>query len=141
MGIIDKFLSMFGGEQVNRESSRAVPFKITTSLSPVRLIARTQNSCDLILTVQNLESSPLMCSVVVDVPNSLGFDSMALHKKKELRLGSLEASKSRKITVPLCANNQTPAGTYRVFITMYSHYRDYTHVLNSVRKSIELRVV
>ncbi len=141
MGILDNVFSMFGASGSDSESKKVMPFKLTTSLRPVRLRAMTQNSCDLIITIQNLDSKSLMCSVVVESPNSLGFDSVGLHKKKELRLGNLDVAKSRSIPVSIHANNQTPAGTYRFFITAYSHYRDYTHVLNSVRKSVELRVV
>lgn len=82
-----------------------------------------------------------MCSILVELPKSIGFDTVGLHKAKELRLGNLEAGKERDVSVTINANNQTPAGAYRLFVTLYAHYRDYAHVLNSVRKAVELRAV
>jgi len=143
MGFLDGILSSLssGSKEESQTSSVKVPFKVSTSFRPVRLRAMSQNSCDLILELTNCDSRVHMCSIVVDVPNALGFDSMGLHKKKELRLGNLEAGQKRQISVPINATNQTPAGNYRMFITVYSHYRDYSHVLNSIRKSVDLRVV
>ncbi|MFH0927669.1 MAG: hypothetical protein V1822_03755 [Candidatus Micrarchaeota archaeon] len=142
MGLLDSIrssLSSQGGSQP--QGGEALPFKFSTSFRPVRLRAMSQNSCELLISIKNTSAQAHICSIVVEVANSLGFDSMGLHKKKELRLGSLEPSASKEISVPITANNQTPAGNYRIFITAYSHYRDYSHVLNSVRKSAELRVV
>ena len=142
MGLLDDIVSsVSSGGDSEGGSGLGVPFTLTTAFRPMRLRAMAQNSCDLVLNIKNADSNSHICSIVVEVANSLGFDSMGLHKKKELRLGNLEAGKVREITVPIMANNQTPAGNYRVFVTAYSHYRDYSHVLNSVRKSVELRVV
>jgi hypothetical protein len=70
MGILDNVLSIFGASGSDSESKKVLPFKLTTSLRPVRLRAMAQNSCDLIITIQNLEQKQLMCSVVVESPNS-----------------------------------------------------------------------
>lgn len=143
MGLLDSILSSINSGENNSKPAgeTRVPFKISSGFRPVRLRAMAQNSCDLVLNIQNVDGKDHICSVVVEVANSLGFDSMGLHKKKELRLGNFESGKSREVSIPINANNQTPAGTYKIFITAYSHYRDYSHVLNSVRKSVELRVV
>ena len=119
----------------------SIPFSLKTSFRPVRLKARSENSCELLLGIRNISDSDHMCSIVVEIPKSLGFDGMGIHKTKELRLGSFAAGASKDLSVTVSANNQTPAGNYRIFVTAYSHYRDYTHVLNSVRKFVELRVV
>ncbi|MFH1306745.1 MAG: hypothetical protein ABIH83_03790 [Candidatus Micrarchaeota archaeon] len=143
MGFIESIVDKISKESDSEKggSSRAVPFTLSTSFRPVRLRARSENSCELVINLKNISNSDHICSVVVEIPKSLGFDQMGLHKTKELRLGNLEAGKGRTLSVNISANNQTPSGTYRIFTTANSHYRDYTHLLNSVRKSVELRVV
>ncbi len=118
-----------------------IPFTVSTKFNPMRLKARTENSADLILEVSNKSESAQLCSVVVEVPKAIGFDNVGLSKRKELRLGALEGGASKRMAVTLTANSQTPPGAYTLAVTVYSHYRDYAHVLNSAAKSVELRVV
>lgn len=139
MGIFDSLLGK--PKQEEAPDAKNIPFSMASTLRPVRLRARAENSCELILHLKNISNSTQMCSILVELPKSLGFDTVGLHKTKELRLGSLEAGKERDVSITINANNQTPAGTYRLFVTAYSHYRDYSHVLNSIRKAVEIRAV
>jgi uncharacterized membrane protein len=137
MGILD---SIFGKIMQDKGTPK-VPFAITTSFRPMRLSSRVSNYVDLLLGLKNLGQNQKMCSVVIELPKQLGFDSIGLHKTKELRLGAINGGETKNLAVQIHANSQTPPGLYRLKITVYEHYRDYAHVLNSVSKTIELRVV
>lgn len=138
MGLLDNLL---GKKEETPAAPKGSPFSLSTSLRPVRLNARRENSLDLLIDLQNITNAPQMCSVVVELPKSLGFDNVGLHKTRELRLGALEANVKKQVPVGIFANNQTPPGNYRLTITLNAHYRDYSHVINSVSKAVEIRVV
>ncbi|MFA6907537.1 MAG: hypothetical protein WC263_01800 [Candidatus Micrarchaeia archaeon] len=136
MGILDNLLGK------KEEPARAgVPFNVSTSLRPVRLNARKENCLELLVTVANASDAPLMMSLSVEVPKPLGFENVSIAKIKEIRIGELPAQKEKTVNFSICANSQTPAGTYAAQLTVSQHYRDYSHVLNYVKKSVEVRVV
>jgi hypothetical protein len=122
-------------------ASHGAPFTLSIAFRPLRLAARSDGNVDLIATIHNVSGMPQMCSLVVELPKSLGFDGVGLHKTKELRLGQIGADEAREVAVTIVSSSQTTAGLYRLQATAYAHYRDYTHVLNSVSKTVELRVV
>jgi uncharacterized membrane protein len=79
--------------------------------------------------------------VNIEVPKSLGFENLGITKIKEIRIGELAAQKEKTVSFSICANSQTPAGTYSALLTVSQHYRDYSHVLNYAKKSVEVRAV
>jgi hypothetical protein len=150
MGIFDSILDRLSGiteeeakitEEPAATPDVGVPFTISTTFHPVRLSAKTNNNIDLIINLRNVSEKSHICSVVVDLPKNIGFEQMGIVKQKELRLGQLEPGQSKEFRVSLSANNTTNSGLYTLQLTAYSHYRDYTHILNSVRKPVDLRVV
>ncbi len=122
-------------------SGKKTPFTVATSFRPMRLAARSDNSTDLLVDIHNISSDVMLCSVVSEVPKGLGFDGTGLHKTKEVRLGQIAAGEKKQVAFSLHGSSQTAPGTYRLSLTVYTHYRDYSHVLNSVSKTVELRVV
>jgi uncharacterized membrane protein len=149
MGLLDSILGKKdsgaagaeGAAGAIAEGGKVAKFAVTTSFRPMRLAARSDNSVELLLEVQNTSDSPQLCSAVIEVPKGLGFDGVGIHKTKELRLGQVAGGEKKNISVGLHASSQTAPGNYRIAITVYTHYRDYTHVLNSISKQTELRVV
>jgi hypothetical protein len=136
MGILDNLMGK------KEEPARAgLPFNVSTSLRPVRLNARKENCLELLVTVANASELPIMMSLNVEVPKSLGFENLGITKIKEIRIGELPAQKEKTVSFSLCANSQTPAGVYSALLTVSQHYRDYSHVQNYAKKSVEVRVV
>ena len=136
MGILD---SLMGKKEA--PAREGLPFNVSTSLRPVRLNARKENCLELLVTVSNASDAPLMMSVNIEVPKSLGFENLGITKIKEIRIGELAAQKEKTVGFTVCASSQTPAGTYSALLTVSQHYRDYSHVLNYAKKSVEVRVV
>lgn len=141
MGLFDSILGKGSKSPEASAPAKSPVFALAVAFRPLRLNARSENSVDLLMHLTNLDEKPVMCSVVIELPKGLGFDGVGLHKTKELRLGNLEGKVEKELAVTIVGNNQTPPGLYRIQVTAYSHYRDYAHVLNSVSKTIELRVV
>ena len=136
MGILDGLMGK------KEEPSRVgLPFNVSTSLRPVRLNARKENCLELLVAVANASDAPLMMSVSIEVPKSLGFENLGITRIKEIRIGELPAQKEKTVGFSICANSQTPSGTYSALLTVSQHYRDYSHVLNYAKKSVEVRVV
>ena len=136
MGILDNLMG-----KKEAPAREGLPFNVSTSLRPVRLNARKENCLELLVTVANASDAPLMMSMAVEVPKPLGFENVSIAKIKEIRIGELAAQAEKTVSFSLCANSQTPAGTYSALLTVSQHYRDYSHVLNYAKKSVEVRVV
>ncbi len=136
MGLIDDLIGK------KEEPARAgLPFNVSTALRPVRLNARKENCLEVLVTIKNASDAPVMASVTAEVPKSLGFENLGITKIKEIRLGEIPAQKEKTISFSVCATSQTPAGTYSVLLGVNQHYRDYSHILNYARKTVEIRVV
>ena len=136
MGFLDGLLG-------NKEAParEGLPFNVTTALRPVRLNARKESSLELLVTVKNVTGAPIMASVSVEVPRSLGFENVGMTKIKEIRMGELPPQKEKALSVSICSNSTTMPGTYAVLVTVSHHYRDYSHVLNYAKKTVEVRAV
>jgi hypothetical protein len=137
MGFFDDIL---GSKEAPAKAG--LPFNITTALRPVRLVARKDSCLELLVTVKNVSEGPIMVSVSTELPKALGFDGMGLTKIKEVRLsGELAPQKDKTISFSLCSSSQTAAGTYSVQVVVNHHYRDFSHILNYAKKSVEVRVI
>ena len=137
MGMLDELL----GKEEEKPIKAGLPFNITTSLRPVRLNARKDNCLEVLVTIKNVTDAPVMASVSAEVPKSLGFENVGLAKIKEIRIGELPAHKEKTLSFSVCANFQTAPGNYSVLVTVNHHYRDYSHVLNYAKKTVEVRAV
>ena len=118
-----------------------LPFNFSTALRPVRLSARKENCLELLVTITNASDKPFMASASAEVPRALGFENVGMTKIKEIRMGELAVQKEKTISFSICANSQTAPGTYSVLLTVSQHYRDYSHVENYAKKTVEVRAV
>jgi uncharacterized membrane protein len=137
MGILD----IFGKKDVSDDLTKGVPFSMKLTFRPYRLAARKNDAVDLIVELENKTDATLLVSVVVGVPKALGFDEIGMNKVREMRVGLMKGREKKEIIVPIYGHNQTIAGDYTVRVVAYSHYRDYAHILNSVKKDTVLRAV
>ncbi|VVC01195.1 Uncharacterised protein [uncultured archaeon] len=136
MGFLDDLMGK------KEEPARAgLAFNISTALRPVRLSARKESSLELLVTLKNVSENPVMTSVSVELPKALGFENLGLTKIKEVRIGEVPPQKEKTVSFSVCSNTQTAAGVYSVLVTVSQHYRDYQHVVNYAKKSVEVRVV
>lgn len=136
MGFLDDLMG-----KKDEPAREGLAFNISTALRPVRLPARKEGCLELLVTLKNVSGKPVMTSASVEIPKSLGFENLGLTKIKEIRMGDLAPQKEKTIIFSICSNVQTPPGTYSVLLTVNQHYRDYSHVENYAKKSVEVRAV
>ncbi|VVC01103.1 Uncharacterised protein [uncultured archaeon] len=137
MGILDDIM----GKGEEGPAVAGLPFNISTALRPVRLNARKESSLELLVTVKNVTDSPVMTSVSAEVPSSLGFENLGITKIKEIRIGELPAKKEKTVSFSISSSSQTAPGVYSVLLAVNHHYRDYSHVQNYAKKTVEIRAV
>lgn len=137
MGLFD----IFGKRDVSANLGARFPYAMKTEFVPYRLRAREQNSVTLIVTLKNLTGEPVMSSVVVNVPQQLSMDTMGLSKEKEVRLGTLGPNEEKESKIDINGGPATDRGEYTITVTSFVHYRDYAHILNSMKKRTVLEVV
>ncbi|MFH1751289.1 MAG: hypothetical protein ABH863_06415 [Candidatus Micrarchaeota archaeon] len=133
MGIFD----LFGGKEVPLESM----FTLTSEFHPFKLTAHHADSIDMEIKLTNNLDKDVLTSVVVQVPKPLGLDKSCFMQQREIRLGVLQPHETRDLKVQIYSGQRSQKGSYPVLIYAISHYRDYSYILNEIRKKVELRVV
>src|SRR3989344_868477 len=137
MGILE----MFGKKDVGDALIRKIPYSLKARFNPYRLSLRDKGPVDLLIDLENLrDEEPLLTSVVIRVPKQLGLDSMGLNQMREIRLGYLKPEEIKKPRIEIYPTARTKPAIYPILLTAFCHYRDYSHILNSEKKRIELRV-
>ncbi|MEM4554409.1 MAG: hypothetical protein QXT25_00985 [Candidatus Anstonellaceae archaeon] len=136
MGILEE---IFGKGQ--EPAKPGLPFNFSTSLRPMRLDARKENCIEVIVSVTNVSDKQFLASASLEIPKALGFENAILAKMKEIRLGEIEPGKTKTASFSVCASTQTAPGTYALVLTINQHYRDYSHILNYAKKTVEVRAV
>ncbi|HUB92477.1 MAG TPA: hypothetical protein VL945_00805 [Candidatus Saccharimonadales bacterium] len=137
MGLLD----LFGKKNVADQLSVRFPYTMKTEFVPYKLRSREQSSSTLIVSLKNITGEPVMASVVVNVPKQLSVDQMGLAKEKEVKLGSMAANEEKQAKIDIYGGVGTDKGEYTLTVTSFVHYRDYAHILNSMRKRTVLEAV
>ena len=132
---------MFGKKDAANEISKGPPFSVATELFPYKLQAKKSNSAVMTVKITNITKEILLTSVVAEVPSQLGFDEMNLSKQREIRVGELQPSELKEVRIPIYSSLKSDPGDYTLTLTTIAHYRDYGHVLNMVKKSVEVEIV
>ncbi len=137
MGIFN----LFGKKDASAELTKPSPYRIFTEWMPYSLYANRNNSTTLNLKIKNMTKETLLTSVVVELPQGLGFDSMGVSKEREVRVGELAPDEEKNIGVDVYGGMKSDPGEYTVSLTAIAHYRDYGHVINAVKKRTSLKVI
>jgi len=135
MGITDL---LFGKKKVPAFSAGV--FSINTTMHPFRIAAHKADYAQLDIVVTNKFEKELLTSITISVPKPLGFEQSTLSHQREIRAGMLAPGESKTVRVQIWGTARTDPGSYEIKIFAMSHYRDYSYVLNEVRKTVELRV-
>ena len=133
MGFFD---SLFGKKQVLGPHI----YSLECSFHPLRLSARHADWVDLEIRVRNNSDREMLTAVVAVVPKELGFEKIGLRQEHESRLGFMKPGEERFLKIQVWSNQKTPPGNFKMKVFAISHYRDYAHILNEVRRILELRV-
>ena len=137
MGILD----MFGKKDSTTDITKGPPYSVATELVPYRLHAKTSSSAMLNIKVKNMTKDVLLTSVVARVPGKIGFDEMVMQKEREQKLGELQPGEIKEARFSIYSSLGSDAGTYNLTLTAFAHYRDYGHVLNFVKKEVQVSVI
>ncbi len=136
-----KLGDLFGKKDVSTILQKSVPYKMTTSCFPYKLYANRKGSTMLTVSIENLTSEPLMSSIVIKLPSKLSFDQTGLSREKEIRLGDLKPREGKDARIDIFSDVGTERGDYTIDLMAIAHYRDYGHVINAIRKRIQVGVV
>ena len=137
MGLLD----LFGKKDVAADLGARFPYYMKTEFVPYKLKSMERSSSTLMVTVKNLTGEPVMGSIVVSVPRQLSVDSTGLSREKEIRLGSLSPNEQKETRFEIFSDVKTDRGEYTITVTAFVHYRDYAHILNSMRKRTVIEAI
>ena len=138
MGMLDTLSDLVSGQKQN---AKGVAFSLSTSFTPFRLSSKKNDTADLILEIENVSGAGLLASISVQVPRGLGLDATMTQKEKNYKAGEMKEGETKKARVQIYSAMSTKPGVYPIAVEVFSHYRDYTHIITSVKKTVELRVV
>lgn len=132
---------IFGKKDVTKDLTKRVPFSLSTEFTPYRLYAGKKSASTLTVDLRNATKEVMLTSLVIELPNKIGFDDMMIAKEREMRLGQIAPSEEKEVRVNLHNSLDADKGEYTILLTAIAHYRDYGHVMNAVKKRITLQVV
>ena len=130
------WLDFFGKKQV----SQPYAYNLECTVHPLRIASRGGDYAQLTIGLENSTDQELLTSLIIQLPKALGLDATGLQHEKETRLGLMKPGEKKVFVFNVYASRAGP-GLYPVNIYAASHYRDYGHVINETKKSLELRVV
>ncbi len=133
--------NIFGKRDVSKDIGKRSPFMVATEWMPYKLYAGKKSSSNLSIKVRNLTKEVLLTSLVVELPPKLGFDGMGLSKEREIRLGEIAPGEEKEAGIGVYNGLDADSGEYTLMLTAIAHYRDYGHVINAVRKRVDVEVV
>ncbi len=136
-----KLPNLFGKKDVSSELEKASPYTIRTVFVPYKLYANRKGSAALQITLANATTEPLMTSVVVALPKQLSFGQIGIDKEKEVRLGTLGPKEEKEASIDIFSDAGTDKGEYTLQVSVFAHYRDYGHIINGIKKRVQLEVV
>lgn len=123
-----------------KPTEHKIAFTLRAELHPYRLVANTSDFVDLEISIANNSSEQILSSLMIKVPKGLGFEQSAISQEKQMHLGVLVAKEVKKLKLRLYGTTRTAKGVYSIHLHVFSHYKDYDHVLNEIRKTMDLRV-
>ncbi len=132
--------NLFGKKDVSELVNNS-PFRLATVWVPYTLQSNRNSSCALNVKIKNVTQEPLLTSIVVELPQTLGFEKNVFTKEREVRIGELMPGEEKEVNVEVFGGMKSDPGEYTVMITAMAHYRDYGHVINAVKKRTLLKVV
>lgn len=137
MGILDSIMG--GGRTVGRVVKGV--YSLDYNFHPFRMNANKNESIRLNMKIKNESQKELLTSVIVRLPEGLGFDNSGISKAKELRMGELEPGEIRDVKVDIFGNYRTSPGNYNLILECVSNYRTYGYEMEKIKKNVLLRVV
>lgn len=137
MGLLDSVLKK--GPKVGKLVKGV--YSLDYKFHPFRLNANKNESVTLTLTIINESAKDLLTSVIVSLPEGLGFDNSAIAKSKEFRIGMMAPNETKEFKIEIYGNYRTSPKTYNIAVECVSNYRDYGYEMEKIKKIINLRAV
>ncbi len=134
-------LNIFGKKDSASDITKGPPYSVSTELMPYKLYAKKSSSATLSIKVKNMTKDVLLTSVVLESSGKIGFDEMLVAKERELRIGDMQPMEEKDLRVAIYSGVGSDAGQYTLTLTTIAHYRDYAHVLNTVKKRVMVEIV
>ncbi len=133
--------NIFGKKDVSSDITKSVPYVIATEFTPYKLYANKKSSTTMSIKLKNNTNEALLTSMVIELPQKLGFDQVGVAKQKEIRVGKLNPNEEKILNMDIFSSIDADTGDYTINLTAIAHYLDYGHVINSVRKRTLIGVV
>lgn len=137
MGILDSVLKK--GPTVGKLVKGV--YSLDYKFHPFRLNANKNESVMLNLSIKNESAKNPLTSVIISLPEGLGFDNSAIAKSKEFRIGTMSPGETKTFKVEIFGNYRTSPGNYNLTIECVSNYRDYGYEMEKIKKVVILRAV
>lgn len=125
----------------NRNAVIKFMLKITTSFSPIRMIAGQKEPVILNVYVKNNSETSKMATVFVKIPYSLGFDKIGLERDLRRRIANIKSGAEKTVPILIYGKSTISEGEYPVSIKVYMHSERYDKSENDYSLETKLRVV
>ena len=118
-----------------------IMLKISSSLSPMRLIEKQETPMVMTLNIKNNFEDSKVVSLIVKIPFSLGFNKMGLERETRRRIGFIKSGEEKNISIMIYPKSTIIEGIYPVDTRIKIHEERYDKVEKEYNLRTELRVV
>ena len=118
-----------------------IMFKISSNLSPLRLIEGQKTPAIITIYVKNESEETKMVSLLLKIPFSLGFDKMGLEREKRRRIGTIKPGTEKAIPIMIYPKSTIKEGVYKINTRVKIHEDRYDKTEKEFNLETDLRVV
>jgi uncharacterized membrane protein len=133
--------NIFGKKDVSDDITKNVPYRLVTEWVPYKMYSGRKSTTTLKVKLKNMTKEVLLTSLVVELPNKLGFDEIGMSKQREIRMGELAPDEEKEVGLSVYNGTDADPGEYTVSLAAIAHYRDYGHIINAIKKRTTVQVV
>jgi len=118
-----------------------VMFKISSSLSPMRLIEKQETPVVITVYLKNETDKSKLVSLLVKIPFSLGFNKIGLEREARRRIGFVKAGEEKVVPIMIYPKSTIIEGIYPINTRVKIHEERYDKIEKEFELKTELRVV
>ncbi|MEM0372761.1 MAG: hypothetical protein QXO69_02925 [archaeon] len=115
--------------------------KVSTSFSPIRMVAGSTEPVFLNVCVKNAGENTVAATVFVKVPYSLGFDRIGLDRDTRRRIAAIKPGAEKVIPIMIYGKTTIKPGNYPIGIKVQMHSDRYDKADGESMYETFLRVV
>ena len=114
---------------------------IKTRFTPIRMIVGQKDPVTLDVILKNNGTEEVLSTIIVKLPNGLGFDLSGITREKRERIDYIKPAEEKSISFRIYPRHNTEEGQYPVTVNILTHPDRYDKTTSEKQQEAILRVL